>query len=130
MTEIKEVRCPGCGKEMRRHRYDCGWGARIAWYECEICGWRAPMCADDNRAYEMAMRRCGDNDTTAVDAEPVRRGHWIKCNGKSHIWYCLECGDRINYNQARRTYKADARPVSAVNKYCRCCGAKMDGVEK
>lgn len=66
----------------------------------------------------------------AVDAEPVRRGHWIKCNGKSHIWYCSECGDRINYNQARRTYKPDARPVSAVNKYCRCCGAKMDGTEK
>lgn len=63
----------------------------------------------------------------AIDAEPVRRGHWIKCNGKSHIWYCSECGDRINYNQARRTYKPDARPVSAVNKYCRCCGTKMGG---
>lgn len=62
----------------------------------------------------------------AVDAEPVRRGHWIKCNGKSHIWYCSECGDRINYNQARRTYKPGERPVSAVNKYCRCYGAKME----
>lgn len=68
MTEIKEVRCPGCGKEMRRHRYDCGSGARIAWYECEICGWRAPMCADDNRAYEVAMRRCGD---VAITIRPL-----------------------------------------------------------
>lgn len=117
MTEIKEVRCPGCGKEMRRHRYDCGRGARIAWYECEICGWRAPMCADDNRAYEVAMRRCGDNDTTAVDAEPVRRGQWINrgyvCG--EYDWECSACGE------------SEWRGSTIGLHYCPNCGAKMDG---
>ena len=126
MTEIKEVRCPGCGKEMRRHRYDCGRGARIAWYECEICGWRAPMCADDNRAYEMAMRRCGDNDTTAVDAEPVRRGKWEMCRATLNTGFatmtgtyptCSLCG-YVEYG------------VDKSTPYCPGCGAKMEGVEK
>ena len=60
----------------------------------------------------------------AIDAEPVRHGYWIPCAGKSHIWYCSECGEKINYNQVRRTYKK--KPVHEVNRWCRSCGAKMD----
>lgn len=118
MTEIKEVKCPGCGKEMRRHRYDCGWGARIAWYECEICGWRAPMCADDNRAYEVAMRRCDDHDTTAVNAVPVRHGKWI--------WNQHACGYYMNGYVCSLCKQGDWHDAN----YCPNCGAKMDGVEK
>ena len=62
----------------------------------------------------------------AVDAEPVRHGYWIPCAGESHIWYCSECGEKINYNQVRRTYKHEKKPVHEVNRWCRSCGAKMD----
>mgnify|MGYP003309555592 CR=1 FL=1 len=63
----------------------------------------------------------------AVDAEPVRHGRWIHCNGKSNLWYCSECGEKILYNQTRRTYNIEKRPVHEVNKYCRGCGENMDG---
>lgn len=56
--------------------------------------------------------------------EPVV-AYWIPCNGKSHIWYCSECGEKINYNDARRTYKTEKKSVEAVNRYCRGCGATM-----
>lgn len=61
-----------------------------------------------------------------IDAEPVRHGHWVKCQGKSNIWYCSECGEKINYKQNRRTYNIPKVPVWQKNKRCRCCGAKMD----
>lgn len=61
------------------------------------------------------------------DLDAVQAAHWIPCEGKSHIWYCSRCGERINYNQARRTYKPDKTPVHEVNRYCRGCGAKMKG---
>lgn len=65
----------------------------------------------------------------AIDAEPVRHGHWVKCQGKSNIWYCSECGEKINYKQNRRTYNIPKVPVWQKNKRCRCCGAKMGGAE-
>lgn len=58
---------------------------------------------------------------------PVRHGRWIKCQGKSNIWYCSECGGKINYKQNRRTYNIPKVPVWQKNKHCRNCGAKMDG---
>lgn len=64
-----------------------------------------------------------------IEAEPVRHGHWVKCQGKSNIWYCSECGEKINYKQNRRTYSIPKVPVWQKNKRCRCCGAKMGGAE-
>lgn len=61
----------------------------------------------------------------AIDAEPVRHERWVPSTVKSHIWYCSGCGERINYNQARRTYKPASKPVHEVNRWCRGCGAKM-----
>lgn len=69
----------------------------------------------------------GIEERKTVDAEPVRHGRWIHCKGKSNLWYCSECGEKINYNQKRRTYNIKKRPVYEVNKRCRACGAKMDG---
>lgn len=59
------------------------------------------------------------------DLDAAQGAHWIPCAGKSHIWYCSRCGERINYNQARRTYKPEGKPVHEVNRWCRGCGAKM-----
>ena len=56
-----------------------------------------------------------------------RKGRWAHCNGKSNLWYCSECGEKILYNPTRRTYNIEKRPVHEVNKYCRGCGAIMDG---
>lgn len=64
--------------------------------------------------------------TPAVDAEPVRHGRWIHCKGKSNLWYCSECGEKIIYNPTRKTYRPNKKPVHEVNKRCRNCGAKMD----
>lgn len=61
-----------------------------------------------------------------VDAVPVVHGRWIHCKGKSSIWYCSVCGDKIIYNPTRKTYKPSKKTVSEINKYCRNCGAKMD----
>ena len=62
----------------------------------------------------------------AVDAEPVRNGHWIHCKGKSNLWYCSECGEKIMYNPTRKTYGPNKKAVYEVNMRCRRCGAKMD----
>lgn len=62
-----------------------------------------------------------------IDAAPIRHGHWIHCAGKSNLWYCSECGGKILYNQTRRTYNIKKLPVDEMNRFCRSCGAKMDG---
>lgn len=61
------------------------------------------------------------------DNEPVAHGKWIHCAGKSNLWYCSECGGRIMYSQTCRTYQINKPPVSEANKFCKHCGAKMDG---
>lgn len=61
----------------------------------------------------------------AVDAVPVVYAYWIPCPGKSHIWHCSACGDKINYKQNRRTYNIPKVPVEQKNKFCRNCGAIM-----
>lgn len=66
-------------------------------------------------------------DCPTVDAVEVVHGEWIHCQGKSNLWYCSACGEKVLYNPTRRTYNIAKRPVHEVNKYCRCCGAKMDG---
>ena len=74
---------------------------------------------------EMAKARVVNAPT--IEAEPVKHGCWVHCNGKSNLWYCSECGEKIMYNPTRRTYNIAKKPVHEVNKRCRNCGAKMDG---
>lgn len=62
----------------------------------------------------------------AIDAMPVVHGRWVRAAGKSNIWYCSVCGDKINYKQNRRTYNIPKVPVEQKNKFCRNCGAKMN----
>lgn len=62
-----------------------------------------------------------------IDAVPVVHGRWVRAAGKSNIWYCSVCGDKINYKQNRRTYNIPKVPVEQKNKFCRNCGAKMEG---
>ena len=57
-------------------------------------------------------------------------GYWVHCKGKSNLWYCSECGEKISYNPTRRTYNIEKKPVNEIHKHCRCCGAKMDGKEQ
>ena len=86
----------------------------------ELCASRFPNMPC--QTYEQFFR-----NAPAVDAEPVRHGRWVKCQGKSNIWYCSECGEKINYKQNRRTYNIPKVQVWQKNKRCRNCGAKMDG---
>ena len=62
-----------------------------------------------------------------ISKTPKKHGHWIHCNGKSNLWYCSECGDKMIYNDKRRTYNIVKLPMAEKNKFCRNCGAKMDG---
>jgi hypothetical protein len=61
-----------------------------------------------------------------IDAVPVVHGRWVRAAGKSNIWYCSVCSDKINYKQNRRTYNIPKVPVEQKNKFCRNCGAKLD----
>lgn len=61
-----------------------------------------------------------------IEAESVRRGRWENCKGKSALWHCSECGEKIIYNPSRKTYNIRKRGVAEVNKFCRACGARMD----
>ena len=87
------------------------------------------MAANGAKSHIRAYARCVNalELVPAVDAEPIRHGHWIQAEGKAGIWYCSECGERISYNQNRRTYKPAKKPVHVVNRRCRSCGARMDG---
>ncbi|MBR3020416.1 MAG: hypothetical protein IKH57_25690 [Clostridia bacterium] len=60
-----------------------------------------------------------------LKAQEPQTAYWIPCNGKSHIWYCSHCGEKINYNNAHNVYNKEAKPVEQVNRYCRGCGYKM-----
>ena len=53
------------------------------------------------------------------------KGEWVHCNGKSNLWYCSKCGEKIQYNPTRRTYNIEKKRVDEVNKLCRNCGADM-----
>lgn len=58
-------------------------------------------------------------DLPAVDAEPVKHGHWEHLGGDE--WRCTNCGEIIH------TEGSWEKPTS---KYCCECGAKMDEVEE
>ena len=46
--------------------------------------------------------------------DPVKHGHWIRCGAHGELCLCSECGKIFNW------------PM----RYCGCCGARMDGIEK
>lgn len=66
-------------------------------------------------------------DMPTIDAVPVVHARWIHCKGKSNLWYCSNCGDKMIYNPTRRTYNIVKLSMAEKNKFCRNCGARMDG---
>ena len=52
---------------------------------------------DDRTTYDACM-----GAIALLKAQEQAVAYWIPCNGKSHIWYCSECGEKINYNDAQR----------------------------
>lgn len=57
----------------------------------------------------------------AVDAEPVRHGHWIEqTDGCDGVWWdCSVCGGSWECS--------DGTPEDNSMRFCPMCGAKMDG---
>lgn len=55
-----------------------------------------------------------------VDAEPVRRGHWIKANDSMSS----------PFDTMKRCLCSECREWAAVTSYCPNCGARMDEEEK
>ena len=90
---------------------------------CSGCAEKHPqLCKQERQLFKAAA------DMLEADgAKLVPEGRWVHCEGKSNLWYCSACGEKIIYNPTRRTYNIEKRPVHEVNKYCRGCGAKMEG---
>lgn len=61
----------------------------------------------------------------ALKAQEPKTAYWIHCNGKSHIFYCSNCAEKVSYNNAHRVYNKNMKPIEQVNKFCRGCGYKM-----
>lgn len=52
-------------------------------------------------------------EAPTVDAEPIRHGEWIECEGRNNEYYCSECYDIWKSDRIKNM------------KYCPSCGAKM-----
>lgn len=89
--------------------------------------WDMFACKELDRAPEWDGHTPSEAIERIGKLEPVKHGHWIHCDGKSNLWYCSECGGRIMYSQKCRTYQINKPPVGEANKFCKHCGAKMDG---
>lgn len=60
----------------------------------------------------------------ALDAEPIRHGHWEKSKDDNDRWRCSHCGNvYIGFNGIDSTF-------AEICYYCPHCGAKMDEVEE
>lgn len=79
-----------------------------------------PDLQDDELRPTLKSIRKFISDRPAVEAEPVRHGHWINrgyvCG--EYDWECSVCGEDEWRGSTIRLY------------YCPNCGAKMDGDEK
>ena len=75
----------------------------------------ADKCAD-TRAFEQAIGVLRDVPT--IEAEPVKHGRWVWRGG--NLYECSEC-EAIVVAQ-------DYIPIE-LHKFCRGCGAKMEGGE-
>lgn len=67
------------------------------------------------------------HELPTIEAVPAVHGQWLHSDGKSIVWYCSECGGKILYNPNPRTYNIKKPKVEQYNKFCRNCGAKMNG---
>lgn len=67
------------------------------------------------------------NTADEMSTVSIRCGKWIKTKGKTNLWYCSECGEKILYNPNKRTYNVQKLKVFEKNKFCRNCGARMEG---
>ena len=84
------------------------------------------MCEGDyKQAFKLLCEKLDDAPT--VNAEPVRRGHWVRHNTYhgddtsgfvDPDWRCSECDKQATVNE---WFLYDLTP------YCPNCGAKMDG---
>lgn len=117
--EVFEMRTP---EEIKMALEHCRTGVRCA--GCPYSGDGIANCWD-NFTHDLIVYIQQLEAQMVRDLDAAQGAHWIPCAGKSHIWYCSRCGERINYNQARRTYKPEGKPVHEVNRWCRGCGAKI-----
>ena len=62
-----------------------------------------------------------------VDAEPVKHGHWVEENTRTHSmqFKCSVCGRIAYYPQNHHS----TEPKRCGYAYCPNCGARMDGGE-
>ena len=66
-----------------------------------------------------ALQILGDiEDAPTIAAEPTKRGRWIKRG--ENLYECSECGAWVT--------PSEYIPLE-LHKFCRGCGAKMDGGE-
>ena len=56
-------------------------------------------------------------DAPAIEAQPIRRGRWLKDSASPSWVKCSECGTYLYIAQV------------SVSKYCYNCGSKMEGDE-
>lgn len=89
------------------------------------CGCEPEECGCEDCQFERFL-----SFAPTLDVAPVRHGRWVRCKGKSTLWHCSECGERIVYNPTRKTYNVCKKNVAEVNQFCRACGAKMDAVQE
>ena len=59
-------------------------------------------------------------ETPTIDAEPVRRGKWVKRGG---LWICSECGAQDYYAYV---WNSESGEDTMQDLYCPNCGAKME----
>lgn len=76
-------------------------------------------------APDMTVTEFVEDVLTPIEAEPIRRGHWIK-NAEWQGWRCSECGQDDVY---AFTLNWDGTADALQDYFCPYCGAKM-GVEE
>lgn len=70
-------------------------------------------------------QRWADDAISLLKAQEQKTAYWVPGKGKSHIFYCSHCAEKVNYNNAHRVYNKNMKPIEQVNKFCRGCGYKM-----
>lgn len=77
------------------------------------------------KKYELSDAMKTVNNAPTIDAMPVKHGKWITeekdcIYGKKIRLKCSECGDTFDVSETAYPYE----------RFCRYCGAKMDGERK
>lgn len=76
----------------------------------------APFLVEDSVHYEWVAFRWKVSRIPIIEAEPVKRAHWI--DQKHGVYKCSNCGNFLDFSGV------NAGRGSA--NYCPHCGAKMD----